>query len=463
MQLSTLFGHLKNTVSHAFGLSAAPPAAIGKPDIAHADETPEPLDPQALRDLQNDLYADLEADMGDTPVDQWFLDQNKSSVIDPDRIHRGSWEPVLVNHGTWEPITNEPRARVVIGQSEQGYHFAIEREAEPGGPDAPAASLSWSQAEADLNIAWHDGKEVLDGIVYQEEIGPDYDEPEVIDSSKDIPGEPGYGTGGECYRNEAGQLHRDPAEGPARVVIVDRGEVDLEDWKRTAYYVVNGELQAINKASHVSDCEGSVSRDEWLNAEGQRHRDDGPAYSYSAYHRIPEETHLDDSYEEFWINGVKTAHLDRTYSDILQSKSLAERQSIGVDVDGPDAADGDLEIVTFKEGDWQTKDGMSVKIDQGASVEGYHAAVHLQWSGESVQGPWSPAFGTVQEMRAAAEVEAERFLSVEPAQRGELSDEFHRAMMDAGGWDNPVYEQQERENDAREAHQQRRESLDFGL
>jgi hypothetical protein len=93
------------------------------------------------------------------------------------------------------------------------------------------------------------------------------------------------------------------------------------------------------KETFVDSCEGSVEETEWLNAAGQRHKEDGPAYSYASVHNIPEETYLDRKKIEFWRNGERIETRDRTYEDIIAYKPAHVRRAFGYDVD--DGPDGD--------------------------------------------------------------------------------------------------------------------------
>jgi hypothetical protein len=196
--------------------------------------------------------------------------------------------------------------------------------------------------------------------------------PEPVDTSNDIPGEPGYGTGGECYRNEAGQLDRDPKEGPARIVSFDEGFDDYQHSETTSYYVQAGELVAVCKENYIGDCEGYNETVEWLNADGKRHREDGPAYEYTSVHNIPEETYLDRATVQFWEDGVLIESQDRTYEDIISNKPLSVRQAFGYDIDDP--REEDISIVDKSL--WFTgEEGSEYRIVIGQSSDGYRWAV----------------------------------------------------------------------------------------
>jgi hypothetical protein len=268
--------------------------------------------------------------------ENWVLDPSLSSEIDRSTLH----------FGEWKPIENEPPARIVVGMSVLGWHYSVQRGADPASGVVSFEKAVWSKAEPDISVAWVEGEIAVHNIA-EDAYYAHLDPPEPpIDCSQDIPGEPGFGLGGECWRNEAGQLHRDPAEGPARILSHTEGMDDYILKDDMSFFVQNGELVGILKEHYVSDDEGFNTSVEYLNAAGQRHREDGPAYRYTSKHNIPEETYLDESYEEFWRDGVKLKTVDHTYEDILQYKSLAERQSIGVDVDGPDDR-GELATVFY--------------------------------------------------------------------------------------------------------------------
>ena len=85
--------------------------------------------------------------------------------------------------------------------------------------------------------------------------------------------------------------------------------------------------------NYLKDIEGKLETEKWTK-NGEFHRAGGlPAKINIQHHFIPSETYLDDASNEYWTNGVLTSVVDTTYSDILSNKSLAERQSIGCDVE----------------------------------------------------------------------------------------------------------------------------------
>jgi len=82
-----------------------------------------------------------------------------------------------------------------------------------------------------------------------------------------------------------------------------------------------------------SDCEGSCYLEEWRK-EGRLHRaGNHPAVVRVEYHSIPEETHLDRSVREFYLEGKYQDMVDTTYEDIVSSKPLAVQQYAGWYVD----------------------------------------------------------------------------------------------------------------------------------
>lgn len=81
------------------------------------------------------------------------------------------------------------------------------------------------------------------------------------------------------------------------------------------------------------DIEGKVYKETWTK-NGELHRDGNyPAKIIRDHHYIPEETHLDESLELFYINGEYIKELDTTYEDIISGKPLATRQYFGYDLD----------------------------------------------------------------------------------------------------------------------------------
>jgi hypothetical protein len=242
---------------------------------------------------------------------------------------------VPITRTEWTDLGDGTRTRIAVGKSEQGYHYAVEVSRDGEEPGAP----TWSSPFDYRDEAEISGEEVVIDMALEVHERSLYPPEPPIDSPRDVPGEPGYGTGGECYRNEAGQLDRDPEEGPARIVTRREGDSGYHMSRTTSYYVRRGELVAVLKETFVDSCEGSVEETEWLNAAGQRHKEDGPAYSYASVHNIPEETYLDRKKIEFWRNGERIETRDRTYEDIIAYKPAHVRGAFGYDVD--DGPDGD--------------------------------------------------------------------------------------------------------------------------
>lgn len=244
---------------------------------------------------------------------------------------------VPLSRTDWTDMDSGLRTRIALGRSEQGYHYAVEVSQGGGDPDA----LSWSRPFDHRDQAEISGEEeVIDRAL--EAFDRSLNSPEPPPGrSKDIPGEPGFGTGGKCYRDAAGRLDRDPDEGPARIVTSKEGDSSYRMSRTTSYYVRQGELVAVQKEFFVDSCEGSVEETEWLDPAGRRHRADGPAYSYASVHNIPEETYLDRKTIEFWRDGELIETRDLTYEDIIAGKPPHVRQAFGYDLD--DGPDGDPE------------------------------------------------------------------------------------------------------------------------
>lgn len=93
----------------------------------------------------------------------------------------------------------------------------------------------------------------------------------------------------------------------------------------------------------LKDCEGINIEEEWKK-DGNLHRAGNlPAKKKISHHHIPEETYLDSAYEQYWFEGKKISHVNTTYEEILSKKSLAERQSIGYDVDEDEEEDENIQ------------------------------------------------------------------------------------------------------------------------
>lgn len=108
-----------------------------------------------------------------------------------------------------------------------------------------------------------------------------------------------------------------------------------EDYIKTHHKVGRkiGEDVFIGEINTIEDCEGKNYSEKWYK-NGVLHRlGDFPASKTYSHHKIPEETHLDKATEAFWLEGERLFSRDTTYDEILSKKSLAERQSIGYDVD----------------------------------------------------------------------------------------------------------------------------------
>lgn len=87
------------------------------------------------------------------------------------------------------------------------------------------------------------------------------------------------------------------------------------------------------KIESTGDCEGRNYSEVWCK-NGEKHRSGGlPAVKKYSHHLIPEETHLDSAEQQFWKDGEMQYVNDTVYEDVLVNKSLAERQSVGCDVD----------------------------------------------------------------------------------------------------------------------------------
>lgn len=100
----------------------------------------------------------------------------------------------------------------------------------------------------------------------------------------------------------------------------------------TATRKIEDDVYTISRNT-LKDCEGENIKEEWRK-NGEFHRAGNlPAIISKNHHFIPEETHLDRAEKDYWLNGENISTQDTTYEDILSKKSLAERQSIGYDVD----------------------------------------------------------------------------------------------------------------------------------
>ena len=78
-----------------------------------------------------------------------------------------------------------------------------------------------------------------------------------------------------------------------------------------------------------SDCEGTRYLEEWRK-NGRLHRaGNRPAVVRFEYHAIPTETYLDQSMEEFYLEGEYQDMVDTTYENIVSSKPLAVQQYAG--------------------------------------------------------------------------------------------------------------------------------------
>jgi hypothetical protein len=131
------------------------------------------------------------------------------------------------------------------------------------------------------------------------------------------------------YRDAADELHRRPRKGPAERVFRRVDEVEVR-WTDT--YAVHGVVVARSEHRQIEDEEGRTYREKWFDAQGNKHRDHGPAVIYENEHYIREETHLDEARQEFWKHGKKVAERNTTYEAIVSHKPLAVRQAFGYDV-----------------------------------------------------------------------------------------------------------------------------------
>ena len=130
------------------------------------------------------------------------------------------------------------------------------------------------------------------------------------------------------YRDAANELHRKPGKGPAQRRFFRKDEVEIS-WTDT--YAVHGVVVARSEHRQLEDEEGRSYRETWFDAQGNKHRDHGPAVIFENEHYIREETYLDRAKQEFWKRGQKVAERDTTYRDIISHKPLAVRRAFGYD------------------------------------------------------------------------------------------------------------------------------------
>lgn len=118
-----------------------------------------------------------------------------------------------------------------------------------------------------------------------------------------------------------------------------------DDYRKNRDYIVRkiGDDHYSVLVETISDAEGKNHVEKWFK-NGEIHRDGNkPAKTKISHHYIPSETYLDEATEEYWIDGEMLHYKDITYDAVLSKKSLAERQSIGYDVDDPSDYDEELE------------------------------------------------------------------------------------------------------------------------
>jgi hypothetical protein len=130
------------------------------------------------------------------------------------------------------------------------------------------------------------------------------------------------------YRNAANELHRNPRKGPAQRLFRREDKYTVR-WTDT--YAINGAVVARSEHRLIEDEEGRLYREKWFDAQGDKHRDRGPAVIKEDEHYIREETYLDEAIHEFWKHGKKVAERDMTYRDIISHKPLAVRRAFGYD------------------------------------------------------------------------------------------------------------------------------------
>ena len=128
-------------------------------------------------------------------------------------------------------------------------------------------------------------------------------------------------------------------------LIVNESEKEDEDYCKTekSFIVrqINEDFYKL-KINSIEDCEGLNYKEEWFKNEDLHREGVLPALIERKHHYIPDETYLDNAYNQHWIEGEQISQVDRTYEDILSKKTLAERQSIGCDLDDDLSYEDDL-------------------------------------------------------------------------------------------------------------------------